>query len=621
MTETTFLSLQTAVAGRFSLERELGRGGMGIVYLAHDVLLERPVAIKLLAPTLGASAEMRRRFVREARIAAQCFHPHIVPIHTVEESGDLAFFVMAYVQGETLADRLHRVGPLQPDMVRRIARDIGWALSYAHERGVIHRDVKPENILIEDGTERALITDFGIALRDDPTRSQSGEVAGTARFMAPEQALGQDVDGRADLYALGVTLYLASTGHHPFEGRSTFAVIAQGDAASVPSVRTRAAALPASLADAIDRCLARRADDRFENAAAFVKAMVGEAPPPPLPPALRPARASVEAARSLLFWTTMVGGSALLLAVGERFDSFTSGIMLGITSAVCGVMATGAGVLGIEAMVRARGALRGGASVNDVMRSLSAEPSVMTGEQHNRWRSLAVVLSGAAIAVAQGPLTRIPGLPDALKTLMESVMIFAPPLLMGRGTLSLWRDSRASNWVRTRIGRPVVSRVAQWLGKGITQPSLNRALPSTAPTEIRLGLAADEILARLSPDLRAELHELPAAAAALAREAESLRQRDAHISAEMRALRVAPTSANDDAVLRVESERVRVRARLATTIAALESIRLDLLRLEAGETNTGNLTAHLDVVRDLQRRVDAADEVRALLRPGVAELT
>ncbi len=234
--ESTFLALQTAVAGRFSLERELGRGGMGIVYLAHDVLLERPVAIKLLAPTLGASAEMRRRFVREARIAAQCFHPHIVPIHAVEESGQLAFFVMAYVQGETLAERLHRVGPLHRDMVRGIARDIGWALSYAHERGVIHRDVKPENILIEDGTERALITDFGIALRDDPSRSQSGEVAGTARFMAPEQALGENVDGRADLYALGVTLYLAATGHHPFEGRSTIAVIAQGDAGTVPTV-------------------------------------------------------------------------------------------------------------------------------------------------------------------------------------------------------------------------------------------------------------------------------------------------------------------------------------------------------------------------------------------------
>jgi serine/threonine-protein kinase len=161
--DPAFVALQTALAGRFSLETEIGRGGMGIVYLARDVFLERPVAIKLLAPTIAARGDVRRRFLREARIAAQCFHPNIVPIHGVEESGDLAWFVMAYVPGETLADRLRRVGPLPADAIRRIGREVGWALSYAHERGVVHRDVKPENIFLRNHGDRetACLADFG----------------------------------------------------------------------------------------------------------------------------------------------------------------------------------------------------------------------------------------------------------------------------------------------------------------------------------------------------------------------------------------------------------------------------------------------------------------------------
>ena len=219
--------------------------GAFLVYLARDVILERPIAIKLLAPAIAARSDVQRRFLREARIAAQCFHPNIVPIHGVEETGDLAWIVMAYVPGETLADRLRRAGPLPADAIRRIGREVGWALSYAHERGVVHRDVKPENILLEQGTDRALIADFGIAFHD--SEMSSGEVAGTARYMAPEQARGEAVDGRADLYALGVTLHLAATGHYPFEGGSALAIIAQQAVARAPAVRLRAPQLPSAL--------------------------------------------------------------------------------------------------------------------------------------------------------------------------------------------------------------------------------------------------------------------------------------------------------------------------------------------------------------------------------------
>src|SRR6266446_2185218 len=159
-----FLALQELLAGRYSIERELGRGGMGIVLLARDVALERPVAIKLLPPHLATRPDERERFLEEARTAAGLAHPNIVPIHLVEARGELVLFVMGFVDGETLRDRVERAGPLSPRLALKLLQEVAWALGYAHQRGVIHRDVKPDNILIERATDRALVTDFGIAL-------------------------------------------------------------------------------------------------------------------------------------------------------------------------------------------------------------------------------------------------------------------------------------------------------------------------------------------------------------------------------------------------------------------------------------------------------------------------
>ncbi len=146
---TEFLALQEAVAGRYSIERELGRGGMGIVYLARDVALDRPVAIKLLPPHLAAAPDSRERFLREARTAGKLSHPNIVPIHLVEERGDLVYFVMAYVDGESLGERIRRRGALPPSQAVRIVQEVAWALAYAHKEGVVHGDIKPDNILLE----------------------------------------------------------------------------------------------------------------------------------------------------------------------------------------------------------------------------------------------------------------------------------------------------------------------------------------------------------------------------------------------------------------------------------------------------------------------------------------
>src|SRR5206468_8958985 len=150
-----FLDFQSAVAGRYSLERELGRGGMGVVYLAREVRLDRPVAIKLLPPELAAHEVLRNRFMREAQTAARLSHPYIVPIHSVDEIAGYVFYVMAYVDGETLAQRVTARGPLPPHEVTRIVREVAWALAYAHAQGVVHRDIKPANVLLERGTERA----------------------------------------------------------------------------------------------------------------------------------------------------------------------------------------------------------------------------------------------------------------------------------------------------------------------------------------------------------------------------------------------------------------------------------------------------------------------------------
>src|SRR5687768_15504696 len=224
-----FLDLQTALAGEYSLQRELGRGGMGIVYLARDVQLDRDVAIKVLPTHLAHAPSARERFIREAKLAAGLSHPHIVPIHRVSEAGGFVFFVMSYVDGETLGERLRTRGPLPPAEAMRMLREVAWALAYAHGRGIVHRDVKPDNILLEASTGRALVTDFGIAhggaipdLATDP-----GGIMGTVTFMSPEQAAGEPVDGRSDLYALGVVGYLAVSGRLPYEASNLPALLAR----------------------------------------------------------------------------------------------------------------------------------------------------------------------------------------------------------------------------------------------------------------------------------------------------------------------------------------------------------------------------------------------------------
>ena len=239
---------------------------MGIVLLARDERLDRLVALKVLPPQLAEHGETRERFLREARMAAQLSHPNIVPVYRADEINGLAFFAMGFVEGETLGERIRDRGALPAADVVRMLRETAWALAYAHARGIVHRDVKPDNILLERGTGRAVVTDFGIARSDfNPALTQDGHVLGTVHFMSPEQASGESLDGRSDLYALGCIGFLALSGRLPFEGSAPQAILVAHATKEPPSLRSVAPAVPAALAAVIDRCLRKRASDRFAN--------------------------------------------------------------------------------------------------------------------------------------------------------------------------------------------------------------------------------------------------------------------------------------------------------------------------------------------------------------------
>ena len=268
-----FPELAAALAGQYELERELGRGGMGVVFLARDVKLDRRVAIKTLLPHLTADERVRDRFIREARTAAGLTHPGIVPIHRADEVNGQVFFVMGFVEGESLAQRIRENGPLPAGEVLPYLRDVAQALGAAHERGIIHRDVKAENILIERRGRRAVVTDFGIArLAEASPLTATGLVLGTVYYMSPEQVAGEPVDDRSDIYSLGVVAFLALSGCFPFDSETASAVLVAHVTKPAPRLGTIAPDVPSPLARIVDRCLAKDPAERYPSCAALADA-------------------------------------------------------------------------------------------------------------------------------------------------------------------------------------------------------------------------------------------------------------------------------------------------------------------------------------------------------------
>ncbi len=259
-------SLAAALAGQYELEREIGRGGMGIVYLARDLRLDRPVAIKTLPPHLAGDLAIRERFLREARTAAKLSHPNIVPIYRADEIDGHVFFAMGYVDGASIADLVRDRTHIDPRDVLRHLRDVASALGYANAHGVVYRDVKAENILIERATGRAMVTDFGIArLAESAPLTATGQVLGTVYYMSPEQVEGTPLDGRSDLYSLGVVGFYELTGRFPFDSSIASAVLVAHVNKAPPAVLAVSPSAPRALAEIIDRCLAKDAAERFAS--------------------------------------------------------------------------------------------------------------------------------------------------------------------------------------------------------------------------------------------------------------------------------------------------------------------------------------------------------------------
>lgn len=310
------MSVQTLSAGRYRIERELGLGGMAAVYLAHDQELDRPVAVKLLAANLAGDESFRKRFVREARVAAKLSHPNIVRVFDSGEADGRPFIVMEYVEGESLAEALRRRGKFPPDEAVELVLQICEGLEHAHANGLVHRDVKPGNLLLrEDGVLK--IADFGIARATEATKlTQVGTVLGTAAYLSPEQAAGTEVTPAADLYSLGVVFYELLTGRTPYVVESLPQLAVQQREGAITPLGSLEP-VSATLEGAVTRCLAFDPAARPGSAAELARELTQpEAPTEPLETRVVPTQPAtgIHWHRSWS-WAALVGAVALIALV------------------------------------------------------------------------------------------------------------------------------------------------------------------------------------------------------------------------------------------------------------------------------------------------------------------
>ena len=587
-----FLDFQAALAGRYSLERELGRGGMGIVYCARDLRLERVVAIKLLPPQLAGSADRRHRFMREARMAAQLSHPNIVPIHAVEEVGALVFFVMSYIDGETLGTWLRRDGRMKPTDVAQMLREVAWALAYAHRQAVVHRDIKPDNILLEQGSGRALVADFGIArVVAAPSEGDSGEgrLVGTPEYMSPEQALGESVDGRSDLYSLGVVGYYALSGRLPFTGTTT-AIIGQQVSQPPPPLDVPGA--PPQLVAAIARCLAKDPAERFQTgeelADALAEMIEGRRE---LPVPIR-AFLSENRAQSRVQYIAPFIAAAVLVPMGlnELLNGVFAGnpptAFRGGLAAIAAVLVAAAATSPVALAIRSvRRLLKAGYRHDDLVHGLGLELARRREEQEfaagvqgatwwERWMRTKMYAAVGLVALSGAGAFLLP-YPAVLFAFGLFGLSCAAAVATGLGALAASRsrldhaEGRRFRFWKGRIGRWLFAVARLGLrGRAGLLPVADR------PTEVALGLAALDLFAALPADVRQKLGNLPDVVRALEEQVQTLRN-------------------NGQA------------GELREALGALETIRFDLLRLQGGAVTVAGLTADLGAARQIGERVDA----------------
>ena len=573
-----FPALKEALKDRYVLERELGRGGMAIVYLAREVALDRPVALKVLLPKRAAEPLERERLLREARTAARLSHPNIVPIHAVDQVGEFLFFAMAYVEGETLGRRVRR-GRLPVTEAARVLYQVARAVQYAHSRGVIHRDLTADNILLEEGSGRALVTDFGIAAAVEDAASTGGQrlIVGTPAYMSPEQARGEPLDVRSDLYALGVVGYYAAGGRLPFKGATPRETMRLHLEAPAPPLVLEGEDGTA-LARAFSRCLAKPPVERPQTAAELVaelRAVLDAAGDLSVPVRafvrrLRVMSRSGTGLTVLRVWTLYAMVSALV------FGNWTQAAVAG------GMLAVWLGLPTLLLLPVIRRAVNAGSSYEELLRALATDVRRMReelafefGPQAGWPEKLAAGATHAAYGLvllgAGAGLTGLIG-PDPATAAM-SLGAFS---YLFAGGIAVYRYHRRKDlsgewWLRlwkTRFGRWLV-RIA---GLGL------EPLPgSDAPAPGRGGTATGAELQRL-------YHRLPEPARAALREFSDVLRR-----LEVQALDGAPES-----------------------VTALETLRRELEDLQAGTATVESLAAQLSAARALAEEVERIfeDDVR-----------
>ncbi len=620
-----FFALQEALAGKYSLEAELGRGGMGIVYLAQEVRLDRPVALKVLPEEFSNKPELRERFLREARTAARLSHPNIIPIFAVDEVGGFVYFAMAYIAGETLGQRVHNRGPLPPSEGARVLKEVGWALEYAHSQGIVHRDVKPDNILLEEGTGRALVADFGIAgLLEGAAATGVGEIIGTAEFMSPEQARGEGVDARSDTYSMGVVGFYALSGTLPFHDERVVEVLRQHREDPAPPLKTVASHVPSRLARCVDRCLAKEPTARFDAAAAFsdaVDAAMRERRNVPVPvrnfindPIDLPGDGVTYFVFSIAMAMPAVGialsepdfALSFVTAFVAIYGSFILAPPLALaTHRIRRLLASGHTQADLQAALRTELERRR----EELAYSHGVEPSLA---EKSAFR-VAMAAGGSLLASFAALFGLLPNTEVWMWVLPGSVLAGTISTAVGTTLRARRIDQKAERRFKFWKGT-----LAKWLfkvaGIGLKKKALPMR-PTHRPTELQIGFAVDALYEQLPKEIRSGLGDVSSVVRQLEADAQSLRQtlemlNDAHVAAR---------AAGGEIPADLRDARETAEKHLAEAVASLETIRLGLLRLTTGtgtvEGLTTDLAAAADVGDAIDRLMAGMTDVELLLRP------